>query len=447
MQSRRQFLWTTTVPALSGALPDTVFAASKKNPPDPGPAPVSTGWSPVYAWPAVAIHLHLLPTGEVMTFSDDNHTNTRDAGFTKAQIVDIPVDGPPSMNFVDVPNTTTNMFCSGHSFLPDGRLAIFGGHDGKDGIGSRDVNILERTNTASRYKWSRQVGAPMASGRWYPGAVTLNDGSTLVIGGSKDEFYDMNTLPEVWQWPLGGWKAMTGIEFSVPMYTRMHLAPDGRVFVTGPDRYTYFLDATGTGTRQDFGDRVFGNRDDGCSVMYQPGKILLIGGGYPATATTETIDLTSPAPTWKLAAPMNYRRREHNATLLADGTVLVTGGTSSPEFNDARQAVLPAELWNPATGAWTRMPAMQVPRCYHSTAILLRDGRVLSGGGGRPAAVGGVDNLNVGDFLASLSLRHEAGDHECFARQSALWRHGLGDYPGRCIDRQGDPRAAIVGFA
>jgi hypothetical protein len=84
-----------------------------------------------------------------------------------------------------------------------------------------------------------------------------------------------------------------------------------------------------------------------------------------------------------------------NLTVLPDGKVLATGGTSSPGFNDGTQAVLAAEMWDPATGAWTTMASMQVKRLYHSTALLLPDGRVLSAGGGRPAGINATDNKNA----------------------------------------------------
>jgi hypothetical protein len=71
-----------------------------------------------------------------------------------------------------------------------------------------------------------------------------------------------------------------------------------------------------------------------------------------------------------------------NATILADGEVLVTHGTSGPGFNDITSPVLEAELWNPATEAWTTMARESVGRTYHSTALLLPDARVLSSGSG-----------------------------------------------------------------
>ena len=90
------------------------------------------------------------------------------------------------------------------------------------------------------------------------------------------------------------------------------------------------------------------------------------------------------------AAPMNFRRRQHNATLLPDGTVLVTGGTRGggggfdDGFNDLSPGapVLEPELWDPATGYWSVLAPETNERCYHSTALLLPDATVLSAGGG-----------------------------------------------------------------
>jgi hypothetical protein len=122
-------------------------------------------------------------------------------------------------------------------------------------------------------------------------------------------------------------------------------------------------------------------------VMYAPGKILYVGGGDPPTSSAEVIDLTRPAPAWRSIAPMRFARRQMNATLLADGQVLITSGTSGPGFNDVTSPVYAAELWNPATEAWTTMAREAVGRTYHSTALLLPDARVLSSGSGEGGGV------------------------------------------------------------
>ena len=143
-------------------------------------------------------------------------------------------------------------------------------------------------------------------------------------------------------------------------------------------------------------------RYDGASVMYAPDKIIAIGGNAAPdraetgtnkliTNTAETIDLTSANPTWQYTAPMRYPRYRPNATLLPDGTVLVTGGSSQQDNangNTLQGAVYAAELWNPKTGQWTELSSMSVPRLYHSTAILLPDARVLVAGGGEPQGTG-----------------------------------------------------------
>ena len=80
---------------------------------------------------------------------------------------------------------------------------------------------------------------------------------------------------------------------------------------------------------------------------------------------------------------MAFGRRQFNLTLLADGSVLATGGNSTGAgLIDMNGGVYNAERWDPATGQWTTLAAQAVTRQYHSTALLLPDGRVLSSGGG-----------------------------------------------------------------
>jgi hypothetical protein len=130
----------------------------------------------------------------------------------------------------------------------------------------------------------------------------------------------------------------------------------------------------------------YGRRDYGSAVMYRPGKVMIVGGSNPPdgepTRTAEVIDLNQPAPSWRYTEPMTYPRRQFNATLLPDGKVLVTGGTASAGFSELAGAVHAPELWDPATGKWSIMASNQVTRVYHSTTLLLPDGRILSTGSG-----------------------------------------------------------------
>jgi hypothetical protein len=79
---------------------------------------------------------------------------------------------------------------------------------------------------------------------------------------------------------------------------------------------------------------------------------------------------------------MVYPRSFLNLTTLPDGTVLATGGETDKNGGNIANAVYAAELWSPQTQTWTTMASMHTPREYHSTAVLLPDGRVLVSGMG-----------------------------------------------------------------
>ena len=160
------------------------------------------------------------------------------------------------------------------------------------------------------------------------------------------------------------------------------MGPDGRAFYSGPDQTMRSLDTTGGGSWRHFGRRDSLHRDYGSRAVFDVGKIL-VAGGASSSKGARVIDLSGRRPDVSATAPMESGRRQHNLTVLADGAVLATGGNSSgASLVDLDDGVYPAELWNPATGRWQTLAAMQVTRQYHSTALLLPDGRVLSAGGG-----------------------------------------------------------------
>ena len=99
------------------------------------------------------------------------------------------------------------------------------------------------------------------------------------------------------------------------------------------------------------------------------------------------IDLADPSPAWTFTGSMAVARRQTNLTILPDGTVLVTGGTSTCGASDEGGAVFAAELWEPGSGQWRTLASAAVVRVYHSTALLLPDGRVLSMGSGEGGGV------------------------------------------------------------
>ena len=325
--------------------------------PPPGPEAQVGQWSAVFPAPIVQLHVHLLTDGTVLSWG---------------RIGDPQVWDPATGAFTAVPSPSW-LFCAGHDFLPDGRLLVAGGHIA-DGHGLPNTNLFDPATHA----W--QVAPAMAQGRWYPTNTTLPDGEMLTVGGT-DENMTIDTIPEVWDGTH--WRQLTTAKLALEWYPRLFVAPDGRIFNAGEEQPSRWLDVSGTGRWTDGPRRNFGPwRGYGSAVMYLPGKILYVGGGDPPTNTAEIIDLNQSNPSWVYTGSMAYARRQINATLLPTGDVLVTGGTGAPGFNNAAGAVHAAELWSPTTGTWTTLASNAVIRMYHSTSLLLPDGRVLHTGSG-----------------------------------------------------------------
>ena len=345
----------------------TAFAASAAAAATAG-APQDVGeWGPVVDWPVVGVHVALLPDGKVLAYDSigDNATETYPVhDHTRATVWD-PKTGVQTPVNVD---TGFNVFCSGLAHLLDGRVFLAGGNKDAQLNGIVQTHIFDPAG----YTWS--LGPNMAAGRWYPSVTPLHNGEMLITSGR------VNT-PEV-RTLAGGLRALSTASLSLPLYPWMDVAPDGRAFYSGPDQTLRALDTSGTGAWQSLGQRDTINRDYGGHALFDVGKMLVAGGG-PSSKDARVIDVTGASPQVSTTAPMAFGRRQHNLTVLADGSVLATGGNSSGAgLVDLNAGVYPAELWSPATGQWRTLAAMQITRQYHSTALLLADGRVLSSGGG-----------------------------------------------------------------
>jgi hypothetical protein len=122
-------------------------------------------------------------------------------------------------------------------------------------------------------------------------------------------------------------------------------------------------------------------------VQYRPGKIMKCGdAGLTSVPTTGVIDLSGDenAAAWREVSQSSLMipRVEHNLTLLPTGEVLVTGGLRIR--TNIATAVRQPQIWNPNTEVWTDSLLLAPDpgnRDYHSTKLLLPDGRILSGGG------------------------------------------------------------------
>jgi hypothetical protein len=335
-------------------------------------------WGPVVDWPVVGVHVALLGNGKVLAYDSigDKATETYAVqDRTRATVWD-PATGAQTP--ADV-TTGYNLFCSGLAHLMDGTLFVAGGNQDPQLNGLVQTHLFDsNTNT-----WS--LGPNMAAGRWYPSVTPLANGEMLITEGGPD-------MPEVRKTD-GGLRALTTASLDLPLYPWLDVAPDGRAFYSGPDQTLRSLNTAGGGSWQSYGQRDSLYRDYGGHALYDVGKILVAGGGSSST-NASVINVNGGTPQVSPTAPMAYGRRQHNLTVLADGTVLATGGNSSgTALVDLNNGVYPAELWNPATGTWRTLAAMRVTRQYHSTALLLPDARVLSAGGGICATCDAVGYL------------------------------------------------------
>jgi hypothetical protein len=317
-------------------------------------------WGTAANWPRVAVHAALLPTGKVIFWDYNDNPTLWD---------------PATGLTTNAAKANYNIFCTGHNLLADGRLLVAGGHV-VNGQGLPNASIYNPFNNT----WAPLPN--MNNGRWYPTNTTLPNGDTLVVSGSYTDTYTNNQLPQVW--PQGGssWRNLTTAQRTLPLYPHMFLAPNGKVALVGDAVTSRYIDTSGTGAWTTIGNHLLaGGRSYGSAVMYDDGKILVMGGGDPPTPTAEVIDLNAPTPAWRNVDAMDTQRRQINSTILADGQILVTGGVSGAGFNNTGTPVYTAELWDPETESFTAMSSMTRPRWYHSTAMLLPDGRVLSMGG------------------------------------------------------------------
>jgi N-acetylneuraminic acid mutarotase len=266
------------------------------------------------------------------------------------------------------------------ALLGDGDVLVAGGDDGPGAVASAEL-FDPATQT-----WTPI--SPMPRPEQGAGGVLLPDGDVLIAGGENGsavplagaELYDPST--QTWSsagsMSTGRWLATTT------------LLPDGDVLVAGgfdPDlgvKASADLYDPSTNTWSSAGSMSTA-RVDATATLLPGGQVLVAGGGTTdgTTATaTRSAELYDPATNaWTTTGSLVTGRAVATATSLPDGDVLVAGGTSNVLDTDDLAS---AELYDPATGTWTETGALAGPRSGAS-AVLLPDGDVLEAGGGGPA--------------------------------------------------------------
>jgi len=330
-------------------------------------------WQTVPAqMPINPVHTALLSNGKILVVSGSGN-------YPSQTIYNVGV-WDPSTNTITTQTQNWDMFCNGMIVLPDGRPFIMGGN--------LQYDPFFGWNRTSIYNPATGIYADMedmAHGRWYPTSTVLGDGRVLIFSG-LDEHGATNSQTEIYT--VGaGWAPAVTAPWTPPLYPRMHLLPNGKVFYSGSTTQSRTFDpSTNTWSHVLATTNYGGVRTYGSSVLlpltpannYAP-KVVIFGGGNPATATTEIIDLSVAAPAWTYGPPMSAPRIEMNATILPNGQVLTVGGSVNDE--DVNTASLNADLYDPVANTMSSAGANAVPRLYHSVALLLPDATVWVAGG------------------------------------------------------------------
>ena len=330
----------------------------------------------------VPIFQAVLPNGKVLMW-DSVGQNAPESmptnNFTRVMVWD-----PTNNSYKRIDVNGYNIFCAGYTQLADGNVLVAGGNKNAALDGIVQTHLFNwQTET-----WSR--GPDMAAARWYPAVQPLGNNEAVIVGGGP-------AVPEVYQTDKTLRKLSNASGYSDRFYAFLTTRPNGQVELMGPVPQMNTIDTSGTGAIAATKTRDGINRTYGGFASYDIGKVLVAGGGditegsqtHVPTKTAYIVDVngtstSSPSTTVTQTSSMSVGRRQHNLTILADGSVLATGGMSkATNANvDLTNPVLAAERWDPKTENWTVLSSASRVRQYHSSATLLPDGRVLTGGGG-----------------------------------------------------------------
>src|SRR5258706_10297825 len=322
--------------------------------------------------PINPVHATLLHNGKVLIVSGSGNLPTNSNW--QAAIFD------PATGTITTQPVSWDMFCNGMVVLPDGRAFVNSGTLQYDPFHGHLKSAIYDPATGQFTDAQN-----MAHGRWYPTVTSLSNGTIMTFSG-LDENGNTNSTIEIYT--IGsGWSTAFGSPFTPPLYPRMHLLPSGKVFYSGSTTSSRYFDPSAhTWSSVVATTNYSGTRTYGTSVLlpltpannYKP-VVIIMGGGNPATNTTELIDLSAATPKWTFGPNMSQPRIEMNATILPNGKVVALGGSLNDE--DTTTASLNADLYDPATNTFSSAGQNAFARLYHSNSLLLPDATVLFIGG------------------------------------------------------------------
>lgn len=318
---------------------------------------------------AVGISAVMLRTGKVLLLGAQGNPG----GDTPGYIYD-PSTGTGHNILAPAP-----VFCGSLVPLADGRILSVGG---ADPVPQGIVDIWLFNPVTER--WTRQPDT--VRGRYYPTSTRLADGRVVITAGTELDGVTRNPDVEVYTPPAAGTNVGTlklvGPPHPTTTYPHQMVMPNGSMLQVAGNG-AFLLDPTTWNWSRL--PKMPARAGAGSSHLMLPGgpagsqRVMVAGGlvGGVAQTSAETFDLSHRAAGWKLGPAMPTARSHMNLVQVPDGSAYGIGGNGAGLRNLPETTTM---HYNPGTGRWKNMAVQTVRRAYHSTALLLPDGRIMSAG-------------------------------------------------------------------
>ncbi|XVF63748.1 hypothetical protein PTKIN_Ptkin09bG0111400 [Pterospermum kingtungense] len=295
----------------------------------------------------------------------------------------------------------SDVWCSSGAVMPDGNLVQTGGFND----GERRIRVFTPCGTCD---W-QEIQNGLAVKRWYATNHILPDGRQIIVGGRGQfnyEFVPKDITANKFNLPFLSETNDKGIENN--LYPFVFLNVDGNLFIFANNR-AILLDYVNNKVVKTYSAIPGGDPrsypSTGSAVLLPlnlkattiQAEVLVCGGApkgsylkslkgtfIKALNTCARITITDPNPQW-ITETMPLARVMGDMILLPNGNVLLINGAGSGTagWEQGRDPVMSPVLYRPNNNVATRFETQNpttIPRMYHSTAALLRDGRVLVGG-------------------------------------------------------------------
>ena len=270
-------------------------------------------------------------------------------------------------------NLNTARYLDTATLLPNGKVLVAGGDAGWDNPTVNSAELYDPVSGTWSYTGSLNIGRESHT------ATLLPNGKVLVAGGWNDLNGPLDSA-EIYDPSNGTWSSAANLNTVRFWHTATLLQNDKVLVVGGSDENAPLKSAEiydpATGMWSVTGS-IIAARYGHTATLLENGKVLIVGGSDDGdlASTLASAELYDPATgAWSVAANLSAATIFHTVTLLPDGKVLVAGGYNWPPVS-----LSGAELYDPATGTWSFTRSLS--RRSGHTATLLPSGTVLVAGG------------------------------------------------------------------